>query len=72
MEQEQHVDVAKEPVDLTDDADFMDTGVLHEERICVECGNDTAAQGYRYCSQCLEDGAMEADERAIKKKEESQ
>lgn len=61
------IDVAREPVDLTQDDEFMDTGVLHDERICVECGNDTAAAGYRYCSDCLEAGAMEADQRAKEK-----
>ena len=49
------VDVANEPVDLTqDDGGFMDTGVLHDERICNECGNDLACQGYQMCSECLE------------------
>jgi hypothetical protein len=54
QEQEQSVDVAREPVDLNDDAAFMDTGVLHEERICIECGDDLATQGYAMCSDCLE------------------
>ena len=56
MEQERKgpVDVAREPVDLNSDAEFMDTGVLHEERICVECGDDLAAEGYRMCTECLE------------------
>lgn len=58
------MDVAREPVDLTQDDAYMDTGVLHDERICVNCGNDTAAEGYRYCTDCLEDGAMEADQAA--------
>lgn len=48
-------DIAREPVDLTGDADFMDTGVLHEGRICIECGNDLATQGYKKCSDCLEE-----------------
>ena len=48
-------DIAKEPVDLTEDDGFMDTGVLHEERICVNCGDDLAAQGYRFCTECLEE-----------------
>jgi len=50
-----HTDIAKEPVDRTDDAGFMDTGVLHEERICTECGNDLACAGYQMCSDCLEE-----------------
>lgn len=49
-----HIDVAKEPVDLIPDDGFMDTGVLHDERICVECGDDLACEGYRMCSECLE------------------
>jgi len=24
------------------------------ERICEECGDDLAAEGYRYCTECLE------------------
>lgn len=55
MEQDKHTDIAKEPVDFTNDADdFMDTGVLHEGRICTECGNDLAAQGMRVCTECAE------------------
>lgn len=60
MDKDLQQDIAKEPVDLTkDDAGYMDTGVLHSERICVECGNDLATQGHRMCSDCLEktDGA---------------
>lgn len=48
-------DIAREPVDLNDDASFMDTGVLHDERICVECGNDLVCQGFNKCSDCLEE-----------------
>lgn len=55
MDQESKQDIAREPVDRNDDAEFMDTGVLHEGRICVECGNDLATQGYKYCSDCLEE-----------------
>lgn len=54
MDKKLPVDVASEPVDLNEDAAYMDTGVLHEERICTECGNDLATQGYRLCSECLE------------------
>lgn len=54
MNQERHIDTAREPVDVAEDDEFMDTGVLHEGRICVECGNDLACQGYKYCSDCLE------------------
>lgn len=25
-----------------------------DEKICEECGNDLACDGYRYCSECLE------------------
>ena len=25
---------------------------------CVECGNDDPAEGYQYCTECLENGAM--------------
>jgi transcription elongation factor Elf1 len=46
-------DIASEPVDFVDD-EYMDTGVLREERICVECGDDLACQGYSKCSDCLE------------------
>lgn len=46
-------DIASEPVDFVDD-EYMDTGVLREERICVECGDDRACQGYSKCSDCLE------------------
>lgn len=55
MDKKQPVDVAMEPVDLNDDAEYMDTGVLHSERICVECGNDLATKGHKYCSDCLEE-----------------
>jgi hypothetical protein len=46
-------DIAKEPVDVQDD-EFMDTGVLHEDRVCIECGDDQAVQGYKMCSECQE------------------
>lgn len=29
--------------------------------ICVECGNDDACEGYKYCSDCLELLGHEAD-----------
>lgn len=50
-------DVSREPVDLAgdDSGEFMDTGVLHDERICANCGDDLATQGYRFCSDCLEE-----------------
>jgi hypothetical protein len=54
METELQQDIAKEPVDLTTDADFMDTGVLHEDRICSNCGDAAAARGFRMCTDCLE------------------
>lgn len=53
MADHKHTDVAQEPVDLAGD-DYFDTGVLHDERICVECGDDLAAEGYRMCTECLE------------------
>lgn len=53
MGQEQ--DIAQSPVDVTSDADYMDTGVLHAHRVCVNCGNDDACQGFKLCSDCLED-----------------
>lgn len=53
-EERKVIDVASEPVDLTQDDEFMDTGVLHDERICVECGDDPARRGYKMCSECLE------------------
>ena len=28
--------------------------VTAEEVVCEECGNDTAAEGQRYCTDCLE------------------
>ncbi len=55
MGQEQ--DVAREPVDFSGEVDefgFMDTGVLHDERICAECGDDLAAQGMNVCTECAE------------------
>lgn len=54
MERKQPMDVASEPVDLNDDASYMDTGVLHAERICTECGNDLATKGHNLCTECLE------------------
>jgi hypothetical protein len=54
MDKNQPVDVASEPVDLENDADYMDTGVLHEERVCSECGKNKAAKGYALCSDCQE------------------
>lgn len=36
------VDTANEPVDVTDEDEFMDTGVLHERR---KTGNDKPAHG---------------------------
>lgn len=47
-------DIAKEPVDLTDDAEFMDTGVLHEGRVCTKCADHAAARGQHLCKDCLE------------------
>lgn len=52
-------DIAKEPVDLTDDAEFMDTGVLHEERPCVQCGQEKAQQGKAYCKTCQVGGVKQ-------------
>lgn len=46
------VDVAREPVDLNTDAEFMDTGVLHEERLCAACGKNPAARGNNACKEC--------------------
>jgi hypothetical protein len=31
------------------------------ERICEECGDDLACQGYRYCSDCLESADIDDD-----------
>lgn len=61
MEQDEKIDIAKEPVDRNSDADFMDTGVLHQERICSECGNDLACQGYNMCSDCLEEAGHDGN-----------
>ena len=30
--------------------------------ICQECGNDEACEGYKYCSDCLEELGHLADE----------
>lgn len=49
------IDIAKSPVDLTDDAEYMDTGVLHAKRLCSNCGKNEAAPGHRLCDDCLED-----------------
>lgn len=49
-------DIAREPVDLAGEEDqdeFMDTGVLHDGRVCSNCGNELAAQGRRLCPACL-------------------
>lgn len=54
MDQEKKQDIAREPVDRNSDTEFMDTGILHDERICIECGDDLACQGYKKCSDCLE------------------
>jgi hypothetical protein len=55
MSKDMQQDIAKEPVDLTpEDDSYMDTGVLYDERICVECGDDLAAQGYKKCTECME------------------
>lgn len=32
-----------------------DRGHGDAERICEECGNDLACEGYRFCSDCLEE-----------------
>ena len=40
MEQNQQIDTASEPVDVTGDAEFMDTGVLYED-------DDKASSGER-------------------------
>lgn len=53
LDQEQGVDVAREPVDLNTDAEFMDTGVLHEKRVCAECGDKAAQKGKNVCKDCL-------------------
>lgn len=45
-------DIAKEPVDVTSDDEYMDTGVLHDHRVCTSCG-EKAARGHRLCSKCL-------------------
>jgi predicted amidophosphoribosyltransferase len=29
---------------------------VSEPPICEECGNDLAAEGYKVCSECLENG----------------
>jgi hypothetical protein len=49
----QKQDIAREPVDLSeDDTEFMDTGVLHEGRLCTNCGDQMAARGKRVCTGC--------------------
>ena len=47
-------DIAREPVDLNSDDEFMDTGVLYEKRICVDCKDNAASSGHNKCTQCLE------------------
>jgi DNA (cytosine-5)-methyltransferase 1 len=36
-----------------------------EGRICVECGDDLVREGYDYCSECLEGGAMPSSQTSI-------
>ena len=52
MKQEQPMDVASEPVDLNNDASYMDTGVLHTGRVCTECAESKAAKGSTRCADC--------------------
>lgn len=53
MEQEKPMDVASEPVDLTnDDAAYMDTGVLHQGRICSKCAKNPVVKGKSLCVEC--------------------
>ncbi len=52
QDQEKGVDVAREPVDLNTSSEFMDTGVLHEKRVCVRCGKASAAKGTNTCKDC--------------------
>ncbi len=51
MAQEQ--DIAKSPVDLTDDSDYMDTGVAYEQRPCAtkDC-TGKAKSGSNTCPDC--------------------
>ena len=47
--------IANEPVDLAgsqEQDEFMDTGVLHEGRVCTDCGTELAARGKRLCPAC--------------------
>lgn len=53
MEQNEPIDVAREPVDLNEDAAFMDTGVLHEARPCIKC-DEKAQKGRSTCANCKE------------------
>lgn len=52
QEQEKGVDVANEPVDRNDTTEFMDTGVLHENRPCSACGKKPATKGGTQCADC--------------------
>lgn len=51
----QEMDVAREPVDISseDDQEFMDTGVLHENRVCTNCQKRSAKAGHTMCSSCM-------------------
>lgn len=51
-QEKEPVDVANEPVDRNDDAEFMDTGVLHEDRPCTSCGEKPATKGGTLCVKC--------------------
>lgn len=31
------------------------------EKVCEDCGDDLACEGYPYCSECLEKGAADDD-----------
>lgn len=52
LEKKEPVDVANEPVDRNDSTEFMDTGVLHEDRPCTSCGEKPAAKGSTLCVGC--------------------
>lgn len=49
----QEMDIAREPVDLSSDDEYMDTGVLHDGRVCTKCQDRAAKAGHTMCVVCL-------------------
>lgn len=49
---------------LTDQVIEVQAEVSPDDKACVNCGNDDAAEGQKYCTECLEAGAKEKDDAA--------